>query len=59
MNVWWHRIRSWHALRSASDPRTVCGRALRPDKDGITEIVTERPSSEKTCENCLRLVAPK
>jgi hypothetical protein len=47
------RKRSWHIMREVWD-FSVCGRAIDP-----VSIRQERPGNEKTCETCLRIVAPK
>jgi hypothetical protein len=56
VNVYWVKIRSWHGVNTISrgdGTFTKCGRyTMNPRQD-------ERVISEKTCENCLRLVAPR
>ena len=57
-DVRWFKIISWHVFTGVS-------RANRPiARCGLTgnasaEILDDRPGNQKTCENCLRLVAPR
>ena len=58
-NVRWFKIQSWHIwsgqVSRANAPRSLCGKYSHIG----AEIVDDRPGNEKTCENCLRLVAPR
>ena len=57
MDVTWVKIKSWHVVRTPTRApdryRTMCG--LNADGPQLDD----RPGGEKTCETCLRLVAPK
>lgn len=56
MNVYWVKLRSWHAVDTfnrSGETKTRCGRyTFNVQQD-------ERPGGERTCETCLRIVAPK
>ena len=56
MNAQWAKTRSgraWHIVRETFD-WSLCGRSIKVDT-----IRDDRPGHEKTCESCLRIVAPK
>lgn len=57
MDPTWIKIRSWHAVKTATRAPgrylTICGRGA----EGTT--LPERPGHEATCESCLRIISPK
>jgi len=53
-DIIWVKITSWHALRRDNSRSTFCGLEVA-EQDPISD---ELPA-EKSCENCLRIVARK
>lgn len=56
MNPLWAKTmtgRSWHIVRGESEG-SLCGKYIV-----IGTICDDRPGREKTCESCLRIIAPK
>lgn len=54
MEVFWYRLRSWHAATPsrALVGRTFCGRTVRGDAQWSTDL-----PGGKSCESCLRILA--
>jgi len=65
VNVYWVQIRSWHAVSAQEYERRMMGSAVwegvytRCGRHTMRTPQDDRPKGERSCENCLRLVAPQ
>ena len=61
-DVLWIKLQSWHVFDEwvydgdNRAPKTLCGKT---DSDSSYQFADDRPKKEKSCESCLRLIAPK